>query len=109
MSRSAEHGASEPREARNIVRKNFEFSPQVVALIDQLRSICGVRSEREIVEEALALLGWAVTEARKGNAIGSFDERESRLREITSPALTKARHWAPTADAPAAKTAQARG
>lgn len=79
----------------NVVRKNFEFSPQTVDLIHKLQEICAIRTEREVLEEGLALLSWAVTEVRKNRTVGSFNEADNRLREITTRALTAARDYTP--------------
>jgi len=76
-----------------MTRKNFEFSDHYIELLARLKDMCGLRSETSVVEEGLVLLGWAVGEVAKGNVIGAYDEKNGKLREITSTALVKAREW----------------
>lgn len=75
------------------VRKNFEFDPRYSEMITSLKKVCGLKTETSVMEEALVLFAWAAAEVGKDNKIGAFDEQKGVLREITSPALEKARHW----------------
>ncbi len=79
------------------VRKNFDFDPRYVETMARLQDVCGLKTETSVIEESLVLLAWAAGEVAKGHKIGSYDEsREPAvLREITSTALEKARHWTP--------------
>ncbi|TBG08432.1 hypothetical protein ELG79_36540 [Rhizobium leguminosarum] len=77
------------------VRKNFEFDSRYSEMITSLKKVCGLKTETSVMEEALVLFAWAAAEVRKGNKIGAYDEDKGVLREITSTALEKARHWAP--------------
>jgi hypothetical protein len=80
-------------ESKMAVRKNFEFDERYNEMIGTLKNVCGLKTETSVIEEALVLLAWAAAEASKGSKIGSFDEQKQVLREITSPALEKARTW----------------
>ena len=45
---------------------------------------------RDLIQEALVLLGWAVTKAKDGLVIGAFDAKENRFSEVQTRALTRA-------------------
>jgi len=75
----------------SIVRKNFEFDVRYIEIMARLKDLCGLTSERSVVEEALVFFAWAAGEAANGKKIGSFDQEKSTLNEITSTALEKAR------------------
>jgi uncharacterized protein YwlG (UPF0340 family) len=80
------------------VRKNFDFTERHNELLKELRIVCDLKHEVNVVEEALVLLGWAIGEVRQGRKIGTFDEKEKILREISTTALINAaRHKAPAA------------
>lgn len=84
-----------PLEKAATVRKQFEFSERQAEMIAYLKDVCGLSSEKNVIEEALVLMSWAVNEIARGSAIGAFDKDRKLLREITSTAFEKARHWAP--------------
>jgi hypothetical protein len=73
------------------VRKNFDFTERYAELLKELKSVCGLKSEVNVIEEALVLLGWAAGEVRKGHTIGAFDEGHKVLREISTTALLNAK------------------
>lgn len=75
------------------IRKNFELNEHYAEMLDRLKVICGVRSEVDVVQEALVLLGWAAGEVAKGHAIGAYDESRKVMKEIVSPALEHAREY----------------
>jgi hypothetical protein len=73
------------------VRKNFEFDSRFIQIMGYLKDVCGLKTDTQVIEESLVLMGWAAAEAAKGRKIGAYDEEREVLREITSPALEKAR------------------
>jgi len=75
------------------VRKNYEFDRRYIEMMDRIREISGLKTETSVMEEALVLFAWATSEAAKGHAIGAYDDERNVLREITSPALQRARSW----------------
>jgi hypothetical protein len=85
-----------------MIRKNFEFSERYIELLARLKEVCDLKTETSVVEEALVLFAWAVNEVTEGHTIGAYDGDRKLLREITSSALEKARHWKPEKDVRAA-------
>ena len=60
-------------------------------LVDHLKRTTGVENNKELLNEALLLLEWAVEEASHGRSIGSIDEDKSEYKEIVLPSLRAAR------------------
>ena len=70
---------------------HLELSASHDALVEKLGEICDLRTKKDIVENALMLLGWAASEAAKGLSIAAVDEKRKLYREVTTPALQNAR------------------
>jgi hypothetical protein len=85
-----------------MTRKNFDFSERYIELLLRLKEVCDLKTETSVVEEALVLLAWAVNEVTEDHTIGAYDKDRKVMREITSSALEKARHWKPEKDMRAA-------
>ena len=69
------------------VRIQFELSPEKAAELEELIKETGVQSKRELFNNALTLLKWAVRETRRGNSIASVDEEHGKYRELQMPIL----------------------
>ena len=74
-----------------MARFNLFLSDTQDALLDDLKKLCDLGSKKDVVENALMLLGWAATEAAKGLSIASIDESRRVFREVETPALQGAR------------------
>jgi hypothetical protein len=59
-------------------------------LVRKLMDICDLKTKKDVVENALLLLGWAATDAAKGLSIASVDEERKVYREVQTPALQNA-------------------
>ena len=70
-----------------IVRLQFEMPEDKVAELEELMSETGVQTKKELINNALTLLKWAVRETRKGHAIASVDETNGKYRELQMPIL----------------------
>ena len=79
------------------VRKNFDFDPRYIEIMNRLKKMCGLKTDTSVIEEALVIMGWAANAAARGQKIGAFDEGSGVLTQITSTALEKAREWVPPA------------
>jgi len=67
------------------VRFQFELPPQRAKEIDELMKDCGVETKKELFNNALSLLKWAIRETKKGNVIASVDEENGNYRELQMP------------------------
>lgn len=76
------------------VRKNFDLGERYVYLLAHLKEKGGLTSEKDVIEEALVFLGWAIAEVAEGRSIGSFDPKSERMKEIVMRSLANAkRDW----------------
>jgi hypothetical protein len=72
-----------------IVKIQFEMPEEKLNQIKQLaeRGV-GPISRKELFNNALTLLQWALKERAAGRIIASIDEKEKKIREIILPILT---------------------
>lgn len=70
-----------------MVRVQLELPEEQVEALDQLSEQLGIRTRKELFNNALTLLEWAVQERKAGRFIASVDEDQTRLREILLPVL----------------------
>ncbi len=68
-------------------RIQLELPEEQVAALDHLSEELGIRTRKELFNNALTLLEWAVQERKAGRFIASVDEDQTRLREILLPVL----------------------
>jgi hypothetical protein len=77
------------------MRIQIDFARSRVAELDELAERCGLKTRKDLINNALTLFEWAVEEVSKGRVVASVDEKEEKYREVTLPALrTAARHAA---------------
>jgi hypothetical protein len=53
--------------------------------------LCDLRTKKDVVENALMLLGWAAAESSKGLTIAAVNEARHLFKEVHTPALEGAR------------------
>ena len=68
--------------------------------LDQLARESGV-TKKDIINNALTLLEWAIDEVKAGRGIASIDAQENRYKEVVLPLL---RNFANQSDAKATTT-----
>ena len=73
-----------------IVRIQFEMPEDKAKELDVLMSETGVQSKKELFNNALTLLKWAIKETKHGNSIASVDEKNGKYRELQMPILSHA-------------------
>jgi hypothetical protein len=69
------------------VRFQFELPGDRALEIERLMTECGIETKKDLFNNALTLLRWAVKETRKGHAIASVDEGSGKFRELQMPIL----------------------
>jgi hypothetical protein len=72
------------------LRIQIDVSPQKLAELEELMRLCGISTKKELINNALTLLQWAVRQVRNGRTIASIDEQEGRYRELEMPILSTA-------------------
>ena len=65
----------------------FELSDENAAEVETLARRAGV-TKKDLFNNALTLLEWAIHEVRSGRIIASVDEKEMKLKEISMPLLS---------------------
>ena len=95
----------------NTIRLQFEVDEDALREIEQLQELGGLRTKKDLLNNALTLLQWAVRQRSNGRAIISEGEDGSQ-RELEMPFLeavaTAARRKAATAGAARSRLAPAR-
>ncbi len=66
-------------------RIQFELSEDHIKELEELMQKTGVRTKKDLVNNALTLLEWAVQEVSDGRTIASVDERENKYKEVVMP------------------------
>ena len=77
-----------------MARLQLDLSDTSDSLIKKLMPLCDLKSKKDVVENALTLLGWAASESSNGFVIAAIDENRKVYKEITAPALEGAKGYA---------------
>jgi hypothetical protein len=70
-----------------IVRIQFEMPKDKADELEMLMKETGVHSKKDLFNNALTLLKWAIRETKRGNSIASIDEANGKYRELQMPIL----------------------
>jgi hypothetical protein len=71
-------------------RLQIELSDQKVRQLDALLADTELPTKKELINNALTLLTWAVRETKAGRKIVSLDEETKHYKEVLLPALEHA-------------------
>ena len=77
-----------------MAREQFELSSTQSQLLAELMRECDLPSKKAVLENALVVLGWAVSEVKNGRAIAAVHEGKKVYRELTMPVLQTVRRKA---------------
>jgi hypothetical protein len=78
------------KKMKDTVRWQIDLVPQQVELLDNLMEVGGISTKKELFNNALTLLEWAIEEAQKGNGIASIDEDRKVVEKLRMPILSAA-------------------
>jgi len=78
-----------------MVRIQLDMPDERVKELDALMEITGSATRKELFNNALTLLEWAVKEKKQGRSIASVDDQEKKLKELAMPALENVSSAAP--------------
>ena len=73
---------------RTMKRIQFELSEEYLDELEEMMRLTGIRTKKELVNNALSFLQWAINEKREGKVIASVDEKEDKYKEIIMPFIT---------------------
>lgn len=71
-----------------MIRIQFELPEEKIAELKILMKESGIKTRKDLLNNALMLLEWAVNEKRQGRTIISIDEKKNRHKEILMPILS---------------------
>jgi hypothetical protein len=71
-----------------MARIQFELSEEKLNELESLMEETGVRTKKDLFNNALTLLEWAIAERKAGRIIASVDEKENKYKEIVMPVLS---------------------
>jgi hypothetical protein len=74
-----------------MARLQLDLSDSHDRLLVRLMELCDLSTKKDVVENALLLLGWAAGEAAKGLSIAAVDENRKVYKEVQTPALEGAK------------------
>jgi hypothetical protein len=69
------------------MRIQLDLDKPGVHLVESLKERTGSKTHKELFNNALTLLQWAVRQRSEGRIVASMDEREENYRELQMPAL----------------------
>ena len=70
------------------VRLQIELPEERVRELEALMKECDIATKKDLFNNALTLLEWAVRESEKGRIVASVDEENQRYRELQMPAFS---------------------
>jgi len=74
-----------------MARLQLELSESHERLLNKLMDVCDLSTKKDVVENALLLLGWAAEKSAQGLSIAAVDEKRKIYKEVQTPALEGAR------------------
>ena len=71
-----------------LCRVQFEMPESKLKDLDLIMQETGIQTKRELFNNALTLLEWAVKERKRGRVVSSIDEEAGRYSELHMPVLS---------------------
>ena len=82
--------------AREIYKLQVELNMEQLAGLNELQDAGGLRTKKELLDNALTLLKWAVRQKRQGHLIISMNPETGAVRELEVPYLERVREMSAT-------------
>lgn len=74
----------------SMVRIQFELPESKVKELEEMMRIGDVHTRKDLFNNALTLLQWAIKEVREGKLIASVDEQNKKYKELAMPIFSAA-------------------
>ena len=71
------------------MRIQLELPPVKVQELKDVMEEAGIETYKELFNNALTLLDWAIREVKDGNVLASLDEKNDRHRVLVMPVLER--------------------
>ena len=72
----------------NMKRIQFELPEDKVAELERLMDEGGIKTRKDLLNNALMLLEMAIKERKEGRTLVSVDEKKNRYKEVLMPILS---------------------
>lgn len=72
---------------KDIVRIQFDVRRAQLDIIDNLVEECGLGSKKELFNNSMALMKWAIHETQKGRRVASYHVESDDIEMVALPAL----------------------
>ncbi|SFD03063.1 hypothetical protein [Collimonas sp. OK412] len=74
-----------------LTRIQFDLPDTKIADLDRIMSEGGIKTRKELFNNALSLLEWAIKQKKTGRIIAALDEKSESYRELSMPILDNIR------------------
>lgn len=70
------------------VRMQFDFSEDRVNELEAMMQKCNISTRKELINNALSILEWAIEETEQGHDIAAIDRKEKQFFALRMPILS---------------------
>ena len=74
------------------VRLQIDMTKERIKSIDELKTITGLGSRKEVLDNALAIFSWAISETQEGRNISSINGDCTSFKQLVMPCIESARN-----------------
>jgi hypothetical protein len=82
--------ATQVKSENEKIRVQFDLIPSQVEALENLMTVCALDTRKDLVNNAITLLEWAVGQVKLGKEIVSLDREERSYEVLRTPALMAA-------------------
>lgn len=75
------------RKGNRMARIQFELTDEQLVELEKLMTESGTKTKKDLLNNALTLLEWALNEKKNGRIIASVNEKENKYKELVMPIL----------------------
>ena len=72
------------------MRIQLDLDATGMQLLEELKEVTGSKTHKDLFNNAITLLDWAVTQRKESRIIASLDENDKNYKELQMPALERA-------------------
>lgn len=71
-----------------MIRVQFEITEEKFKDLEALMKKAGVRTKKDLLNNALVLLEWYIKEKEAGRVVASLDDKEHSYKEVVMPMMS---------------------
>ena len=72
------------------MRIQFDLDAEGLQLLEDLKAVTGLKTYKDLFNNAITLLDWAIAQRRAGRTIASMDKGNENYKELQMPAIERA-------------------